>query len=211
MDSGFERFMDSQSTGLRFLWAVIGLLVSQGWSAIEHEARLEEPHQRLMRGPTPAKDSIFINTSSIPLTALGANLYRRHYFLACLSLNALLAEVVTVTLAAVPYSSATSYRGFTTSVYLSQAILGVMLLSLFWVLFRPHRTIPRSPKSTAVVMTYLQGSSLIKDFQGLVLTEQNGHIDSEWMSAMCSMQTRIDATGTSRMIIDTIPGNISTI
>lgn len=212
-ETGFEHFMDSQRRGVRFLWATIGLGISAGWSVIEYEARLEEPYQRLIREPTAGRDSIMMTTTTLPVTALPTNLVRRHWFLACMSLNAVLGDVITTTLAAVPYSSSTSYRGFQVSVIVSLTILATMMLSSLWLLFRPYSVLPRAPTSIAAIMTYLHGSSIVAAFQGFVSTRASGprirdsHATGEPLSdsaVLYDMRPRIDGSGITRLVVDKV-------
>ncbi|KIV94498.1 hypothetical protein PV10_02261 [Exophiala mesophila] len=213
LQTGLEHFMDSQRRGVRFLWTTIGLGISAGWSVIEYEARQQEPYQRLLRGPTAGRDSIMMTTTTLPVTALPTNLVRRHWFLACMSLNAVLGDVITTTLAAIPYSSSTSYLGFQVSVIVSLAILGIMMLSSFWLLFRPHSILPRAPTSIAAIMTYLDGSSLVAALRGFVSTCDSGSgargsrateepfRDS---AALYAMQPIIDGPGITRLVVDKV-------
>ncbi|KAH6664191.1 hypothetical protein B0J14DRAFT_706627 [Halenospora varia] len=201
-DSQFEKFMDSQSTGLRFLWTTIALLISIAWQTIDCETRQQEPYQRLLHKPAAARDTILVTANTVPLTAFFANLRRRNFFPAFISLNAILSEVLTVVLGSVPYSSQTSYTGFKVSTYISQVILALMLIALVWLLLRPHHTLPRKPTNIAAVMMYLYGSSMVKIAQELSLTQPRRPFDHFNGLGSYSFQVRAGPDGKGRLVID---------
>ena len=99
------------------------------------------------------------------MTTLFASLWRRHFFVALAALMALLAEVLIVALAGVPFDSGQLHRGFIVSAWLSTSIMIVMLVALFVMYLRPGKSsLPRSPDTIASLATYLCHSSLLADF-----------------------------------------------
>lgn len=167
--SGFERFMDSQSMGVRFLMTTLGVLIKFYWVSLEKEIRTREPYRRLSLGKARPEHTILVASRSHPLTALSCNLLRCHFFLAFLALVALLSEVLTVALAGVPFSSAQSYNGYLVSTYLSVSIIALMLVALGLAIFR--RTddlhLPYPLGSILSTMLYLCNSCMLEDFKNL--------------------------------------------
>ena len=71
---------------------------------------------------------------------------------------------MTVAIAGVPYSSASSYRAYTVSTFLSIGIIVIMLLALvlvYVVFVRDPLELPRRPDTVANVLSYLCGSRVM--------------------------------------------------
>ena len=101
-------------------------------------------------------------------------LRRRHFFVASVAATTVLADVLTVALAGIPFDSASSYTAYTVSTYLSAAILALMLDALAALVWRARSdpVLPRAPESVAAVALALCGSGLVGEVEGLAGLEQ---------------------------------------
>jgi uncharacterized membrane protein len=96
----------------------------------------------------------------------------KHYFVAHISLIALLAECLTIALSGIPFSSAHSYKAYTVSTYLCIAIIAMMLLTIPLIALRGRDLLmPRSPDTIAAVLLYICGSPMLASFRGLSLLD----------------------------------------
>ncbi|KAL9606966.1 MAG: hypothetical protein Q9167_008072, partial [Letrouitia subvulpina] len=104
-NTSFERFMDSQSFGVTFLFTAIGVLLKMYWRALDNDIRTTEPYRLLvLRSPPPgAMSSILATPPSDPFTGLFHSIKRRAWLPAWMSGIAILTEPLTVALANIPF------------------------------------------------------------------------------------------------------------
>ncbi|KAH0536541.1 hypothetical protein FGG08_006591 [Glutinoglossum americanum] len=182
-EDGFNKFMNSQSFGPKFIMASIGSLIDGHWKRIERETRVFQQYRDLAPGNAKSQGTLLQPTTSGPLTTLPYSLLHHHYFLTLISFTALLSEILIIVLAGVPYSSTQLYVAFLVSTYTSIAILGLMLLTLavtmlWWRMGNPD--IPRMPDTLGVVWSYLcwsdQMLSSFKDLSSLQQEERDKRV-----------------------------------
>ncbi|KAI9774087.1 MAG: hypothetical protein M1840_005180 [Geoglossum simile] len=168
-DTGFERFMDSDGFGVSFLMTAIGMAIKCYWTKIEEETRAVEPYRNLSAGNAQPRDSILVCAVSNPITSLVVAVTRARPHLAVLVFNTLLSEVLIVSLSRIPFRGDSIYIAYVASSRLVTAIIPFMLVTLIWVGLRRRLTVdlPRRPDTIAAVLSYLCGSSMLQDFQGL--------------------------------------------
>lgn len=167
--TGFNNFFNSNTFGPRFFMASMATLVSLNWKRLEREAHTLTPYHRLAQAPSPAASTILLRKRSLPYTALFGMLYDRHFFAACLAFTAILADVLVISLAGVPYSPGQIYTELLVCSYTSMAILGIMILSIVALLFWRRSTpdLPRAPDTLMAVMSYVADAKMLDDFDGL--------------------------------------------
>lgn len=139
------------------------------------------PYRRLAEGNATARETILMTTPSHPVLAFHSALFTRHYFLAAISAATLLSEVLTVTLSTIPFSSATLWKAYVVSTWISVAIIGVMLLTLLFLFFYKEPKLPIKPTTLAAQLACLCDSSLPDLFANLGATstqDRNKAIDS---------------------------------
>jgi Protein of unknown function (DUF3433) len=128
-----------------------------------------EPYRNLSAGNAQPRDSILIRSVSNPIAALATAVVRARFHLAVLVFNTLLSEVLIVSLSRIPFKGDSIYIAYVASSRLITAIIPFMLVTLMWVALRRRQTadLPRRPDTIAAVLSYLCGSSMLQDFQGL--------------------------------------------
>lgn len=152
-DSGFERFMDSQSAfGVRFLFTVFGVVIGFGWASIFNGKYLHTlvanhyycnsllmrdlelarilPVWNMSRHPMEPKDSILMPLSPNPYVGLKTYLVRGHKLLALISVVTILSDFLPIVLANVPFNNAITWITFNVCTWVSVGVLGFMLAVL---------------------------------------------------------------------------------
>ncbi|KAL8792874.1 MAG: hypothetical protein Q9195_004516 [Heterodermia aff. obscurata] len=190
-DTAFERFMDSNSFGVSFLFTAVGVGVKLYWTLLDdgktiasrqrhlpltHDAEIRamEPYRQLLHGSAPASDSILLAPHSNPFTGLFYSLRNGHYFNAYISFVAVLCEPLIVALANIPFKPALAFIAYRICTYISIGILSLMLIGIAWMLCRkrtPGLSTDR-PKNLAEVMVALCGSHMLEDFTGMSTFEK---------------------------------------
>ncbi|RDW58135.1 hypothetical protein BP6252_13546 [Coleophoma cylindrospora] len=178
-DTTFERFMDSQGFGVRFLFTCIGVAIKKYWEHISkgnpsarffhvfktHTSlvlRSQQPYINLAKGQAKAEDSILLDPSMTYASSIWSSIRRGNFFMPLVDVCALLTEVLTVALANIPFSNATTYQGFKFCVYISISILAFMLLTVIIALFRGHSFLkpPLNPETILQKLVYLSESQI---------------------------------------------------
>ncbi|KAF2434078.1 hypothetical protein EJ08DRAFT_22685 [Tothia fuscella] len=161
--------MDSESFGVRLFMACIGLGIRFYWSAIDFFNRRVSIYSNLTtpRG-AKAENSILVSSRAHALTSILSKDVLRSPLGGINSFTTLLAEVLIVTLAGVPFSKSSSYTAFNASVDISIAIIGIMLIVLPAVVLhlRKARKGPNPPDCIADTINMLSGSALVERLQG---------------------------------------------
>ncbi|KAI9882704.1 MAG: hypothetical protein M1823_005551 [Watsoniomyces obsoletus] len=173
-DSGFERFMSSQSFGPRFVMSLCGMLVHSEWKRVERELCVLEPFRALAKGESPAHASMLVPRTLSPVTTIFTALWRRHYVVSMSAFMAILAEILIISLGSIPFNEGKVHRSFIGATWLSVSILGLMMISLGIIYIRRHRPhLPRSPETIGAVLSYLCGARMLQDYSELSKLDRN--------------------------------------
>ncbi|KAI9858264.1 MAG: hypothetical protein M1813_007538 [Trichoglossum hirsutum] len=167
-DTRFNRFMNSQAFGPRFIMTLVGGLIDAQWKRIEREVRTVNPYRRLAHGHARPHNTILVRFTSTPLTTFPVSIFRRHFFVAFIALVALFSEVLVVMLAGVPFQAGQTWMAFLVSTYSGVGILGLMIIALIALFqWRRRPELPRIPNTVAATLSYLCASYLREDFERL--------------------------------------------
>lgn len=174
--TSFERFMDSQGFGVRFLFTLIGVGVKLYWELIFKsmvhlttiffhnwhplELAILEPYKSLAKRTSTANDSILIRRHSSPITTFASALTRRHFLVASVALSVFLSDALTICLSNIHFKNGTTFTAFTVATWLSCSIIAVMLITLLGVAFCSQPDLPLRPTTIAGVLCYLSHSSI---------------------------------------------------
>ena len=136
-----------------------------------------EPFRRLRLGHQPAQATILIERTLNPITTVLLAVPRRHVFVGVIALVAILAEILIITLAGVPFNAGQIYIAFRVCSFTSMAILGAMIDVMVAVYARlarsPDPDLPRSPNTLAAVFSYLCGASnMLDDFADMAMLDR---------------------------------------
>ncbi|RDL38532.1 uncharacterized protein BP5553_02872 [Venustampulla echinocandica] len=164
LSSGFEKFMDSEGFGVRFMMTSLGVVVKIVWSYIDADLRRTAPYSSLLRGSATPQDSILVPFHASPVSAIIPSISRSHYLVAFVAMLAVLAEFLPIFLANIAFSPAMTKTAYTVCNYLSMATLILMVIAvlilLFWRGDKGLAWLPRSPgTSIGSVALYLAAST----------------------------------------------------
>ncbi|EKG10225.1 hypothetical protein MPH_12675 [Macrophomina phaseolina MS6] len=167
--SPFEDFMNSQTFGPKLMMSCFGIVIRFWWAEISNAVQTLEPYRRLTAGHATASDTILASTSLHAVSALVTSLRRHNIFGAWIALLAVLAEVLIISLSAIPFNLATLLDAFRASVIASVAIIVLMAGTLPFVLRRYKNSIVAPPTSVAdtVVVLAEPGNGVVGVVAGL--------------------------------------------
>ncbi|KAI9890821.1 MAG: hypothetical protein M1814_003605 [Vezdaea aestivalis] len=192
-DNTFEKFINGQNFGPRFVFSIFGILIQGQWKRLERgklaccallsqnlnfankltEVCIIQPFRSLGSGGVSAEKSILISRSLDPLTGFIASIPRRHIYCALVALTSIFSEVLIVTLAGVPFNAGQLLIAFKVSAYISIGILGIMLIMQVVIYLRPRGpALPRTPNTLGAVFSYLCASPLLEDFGDMALLDE---------------------------------------
>lgn len=158
-DTAFERFMNSQGFGVRFMMTGLGVAVKLFWSGIDQDLRKLAPFQRLLHGSSHPNDSILVPIWTSPFAAIIPSLRRGHFFVALICFVSLLSEFLPICLANISFSPAITKKTYEVCNNITMGVLILMVGCILFLIGRPMRgrLLPRSPATVASVGVYLAG------------------------------------------------------
>jgi len=216
----------AHGTAWRIFTAFLGVVVSYYWGQIfqgtfshlrplgllltSADAQTFAPYIDLGQGSSDPDSTILLRRHSIPLTAFLPLIWHCHYTPAMIAFTGLAAELLIVSLSGLPYRPGQSRGEFLFWGITCLSILTIMLIQLIflanWRRKLPH--LPRAPESIAAVMTYVAGTSMTRDFNGLEQLKR-----SERDQAIRDLEKtyaywwRREEDGRIRWVVDVVPEN----
>ncbi|KAJ5038895.1 uncharacterized protein L3040_006574 [Drepanopeziza brunnea f. sp. 'multigermtubi'] len=156
-DTGFERFMNSQGFGVKFMMTSLGVIVKLFWGGIDQDLRQLAPFDRLLQGSSNPDDSILVPIWTSPFAAIIPALRRKHYFVALICFFSVLSEFLPICLANISFSPAVTKQTYEVCNGISMGVLILMVGCILALILRPMRgrPLPRSPRTVASVGVYL--------------------------------------------------------
>ncbi|KAI5928210.1 hypothetical protein F4810DRAFT_719863 [Camillea tinctor] len=167
-DTPFERFMDSEAFGVRFLFTGVGVVISFFWSSFFDSIAILSPYHLLSSSPQTARRSILLAPPTNAFSGLWSSIRRRHGFLAVVALTSILSEFLTVFLSNVPYRVNQTFLIHTICTWCAVGIICIMILVVAGSFFvRWPRRMPVDPSTIAGAMYYVCDSYMLNNFSGL--------------------------------------------
>jgi hypothetical protein len=133
------------------------------------DAFVREIYHRLSTKRATARETVLIGAGSGPITIFFTSISHNHLFVACVAMVVLLAEVLPISLSNLPYRQGLTAYSLLTNIYMSIAILGIML-GAFLILFIKRATSKcyiEVPESFTQVMMLVANSHWREDLYGL--------------------------------------------
>lgn len=161
------RFLNHYTFGVRFVSAIIGVIIAFCWQSFFLSVSIMTPYQLMAQRTQPASRSILFSPSTNPFSGIGVAVKQRHAFLFATSLAAILSEFFPVLLANVPFnltqtSTVATVCNMTSAVFL--LLLTGVLVASFWVRWPP---MPVDPRCIAGAMYYISQSHMLNDLDGV--------------------------------------------
>ncbi|KAF3008304.1 hypothetical protein E8E14_005820 [Neopestalotiopsis sp. 37M] len=204
-DTAFERFMDSQSFGTKFLFTSVGTLLTLFWSSFVSSVAIISPYQLLAQRPQKAKHSILLSPTTNAFSSILSGMRRRHVLLAAVGVTALLSEFLTIFLSNVPYRATQTFLAARVCAYGSIGIISTMALVVVGSLFIKWPYMPVDPSTIAGAMYYVCDSWMLRHLQHLGemgRDDCNARINA--MDQSYTFGEIVGQSGTLRIGVDTV-------
>lgn len=127
------------------------------------------PYNRLHRRPTPADSTILMTSTNTPISSTIRHLRNGYYLVGAVTLLGLAGEALNIVISGIPYAPGQGWSQYVASTYITVAILSMMVMATAVIIVQRFREpkIPRPPVTLGAVMSYLCGSKMLDDFEGL--------------------------------------------
>ncbi|KAK4445337.1 hypothetical protein QBC34DRAFT_472580 [Podospora aff. communis PSN243] len=164
-DTPFELFMDSQSFGVKFLFAAIGSLFGLFWSCFFLSLGAMEPFRILSSQHHKLHETALTRPPATnPFSGIYRAVENKRWLLLAASAMALLAGLLPAFLANVPYSLTQSLISHRVCTFAVIGILSAMVLVLVASMCTPWPHMPVDPRTVAGMMYYVAGpEELLQD------------------------------------------------
>lgn len=158
--------------------------------------------------------TILLHRHTLPLTAFVPLLRSNHVVPAAVAFAALISEILVVTLAGLPYRPGQLRSEYVFCGVASAVLLAIMLGIAVWAatwraLAVPH--LPRRPDSVAAVMTYVAGTRMVADFEGIErvgVRERDRVIVGLRKRYVYGHVERKSGFGSGRWVVDDVAGDV---
>ncbi|OLN81040.1 hypothetical protein CCHL11_09410 [Colletotrichum chlorophyti] len=165
--TSFKDFMDSQSFGVRFFFAALGIIIIFCWESIFVSIAIISPYYHMGRRPQPPENSILLSRPTNSFYGIYAAVVQGDIILMLAALMSILAEFLPILLANVPYNLTQTLKSHDVCAIMSATILGLMALTIVASFFIKWPEMPADPRSIAGAMYYVNESRMLEDFEGL--------------------------------------------
>ncbi|KAL6399087.1 Zonadhesin [Ilyonectria robusta] len=163
----FQGFMTSQTFGIRFMFAVLGVIISFGWTALFISVAMIVPYQVMAHSPQSASNSILLTRPTNPFSGIWSALKHGQPFPAVVAFMTILSEFMPILLANIPYTLTQTEITHDICLHMSVVILGLMVLTLGGSFFIRYPHMPVDPRSIAGAMYYVSESGMLNQFSGM--------------------------------------------
>lgn len=167
-NTAFELFMDSQTFGVKFLFAALGSLFAIFWSSFFLSLGSMTPFRSLSntsasafgfgKGKNTAAEAVCNPPPTNPVTGAYTAFCRGQWLLLVAALMALAGELLPAFLANVPYALNLTWDTHCVCTYFSLAILGAMVVVLGASMCVTWPHMPVDPRTVAGMVYYVVGS-----------------------------------------------------
>ncbi|KAI0451706.1 hypothetical protein F5B21DRAFT_485820 [Xylaria acuta] len=166
-DTAFERFIDSDSFGVQFLFTSLGVIISLFWSSFYSAVAIMIPYQMLTERPQEASQSILLAPPTNPFSGLWHAARTHRLFLGVVSLASILSQFLSIFLSNVPFQITQTFLVYQLSIWTAVGIMSSMFLILLASFFVKWPDMPIGPGTIAGAMYYVCNTSAVDIFEGL--------------------------------------------
>ncbi|KAI1471943.1 uncharacterized protein F4812DRAFT_456046 [Daldinia caldariorum] len=176
-DTAFERFMDGELFGVRFLFTTFGVVISFFWASFfssrssplsfPPSIAILSPYQLLANSPQHARRSILLAPPTNAFSGLLSSVRQRHGFLAVVASTSILSEFLTIFLGNIPYRVTQTFLLHQVCTWAAVGILCIMVLVVGASFFITWPHMPVDPSTIAGAMYYICDSWMLSRFEGL--------------------------------------------
>ncbi|KAI1311841.1 hypothetical protein F5Y03DRAFT_290691 [Xylaria venustula] len=135
--SEYQRGLMGEAVGVRFLFSGTGVLVTFSWGAFFNAVAFLSPYKLLKRRRLNRGQAIYINPATNHFSGLWLAFtpLRRDLYLGVVAITAVFSEVLPLILGNIPCNGVQVESAETICVYVSVALLSVMILTVGWSFF----------------------------------------------------------------------------
>ncbi|KAH8674214.1 hypothetical protein BX600DRAFT_509400 [Xylariales sp. PMI_506] len=208
-DTSFERFMDGQSFGVKFVFTGIGVLITFFWSAFFNSIASMSPYLLISSGPQRARYSILLSPPTNAFSGIVSAVRRRHGYLVFVALAAILSEFLTIFLTNIPFHATETFLIAQICIWSAVGILSIMILVVVGSLFIRLPFTPVDPSTIGGAMYYVCDSRMVS---ALVGTSTQTRAERDW--CINSLGERFEfgemtgVSGMARIGVDSIDGRL---
>lgn len=169
----FERFMDSQTVGVTFLFTASGSVVDQAWSHFFSGVEMLEPYRRLSFKHKPATFADLTRPrSSNAFSGFFRAAAHRDWFVGAVAFAGVLTKFLPICLSNIPFRLTLTWDTFVVCTWITVATTGFMMAVLLVSLFIRWPYLPVKPDTIAGGLYYLCDSQLL--LEGLGGSDDHG-------------------------------------
>ncbi|KAK1673557.1 hypothetical protein BDP55DRAFT_556074 [Colletotrichum godetiae] len=165
--TSFKDFMDSQTFGLRFFLAALGVIIIFCWESIFISIAIVSPYYHMGRHSQRPESSILITRPTNGFYGVYAAILDGDIVLMLAAFMSIMAEFLPMLLANVPYNLTQTLSSHNACSIISITILVLMIVAVGASLFIKWPGMPVDPRSIAGAMYYVNESRMLDDFEGL--------------------------------------------
>ncbi|RMJ16127.1 hypothetical protein CDV36_004167 [Fusarium kuroshium] len=165
--ASFRKFMNSQTFGVRFLFATFGVIISFSWTAFFNSIAMIMPYQVMSRGAQTAANSVLLTRSTNGVSGFWSAIKHGQLFAAIVAVMNILSEFMPILLSNIPYSLSQVRIAHDICTQLSVGILSAMALTIISSFVVPWPDMPVDPRSVAGAMYYVSESVMVDHFSGM--------------------------------------------
>ncbi|KAJ0333069.1 hypothetical protein COL922a_011115 [Colletotrichum nupharicola] len=165
--TSFKDFIDSQTFGVRFFFAALGVTIIFCWESIFISIAIISPYYNMGRRSQPPEKSILLTRPTNGFYGLYAAILEGNIILMLAAFMSILAEFLPILFANVPYNLTQTLKSHNVCATISLTILALMLASMVASLFIKWPELPVDPRSIAAALYYVAESRMLEDFGGL--------------------------------------------
>ncbi|KAI1179342.1 hypothetical protein F4777DRAFT_533871 [Nemania sp. FL0916] len=144
----FEKFLDSESFGIRTLFTAIGVVITFAWGGLFTGVSMLSPYV-MMAKSQPTHQALVTPPPTSSLTGLWAAARQRNLVLGITAFTGALSEFLPLLLANVPFMVTQTWLVHLVSTWFSVAIIGFMVLVLVGSFFIKWPSFPVDPRTVA--------------------------------------------------------------
>ncbi|KAK3330035.1 hypothetical protein B0H66DRAFT_43441 [Apodospora peruviana] len=160
-------FMNSNTFGVRFVAAIVGVIIAFCWQSFFLSVSFMTPYQLMSLRTQPAERSILFSSSTNAFSGIWAAVKQGHVFLFATSLAAILSEFLPVFLSNIFFNLAQTSSAATACTVISAVTLGLLIIVLVWSFFVRWPPMPVDPRSIAGTLYYVSQSHMLEDMDGV--------------------------------------------
>ncbi|RSL54482.1 hypothetical protein CEP53_007424 [Fusarium sp. AF-6] len=165
--ASFRKFMNSQTFGVRFLFATFGVIISFSWTAFFNSIAMIMPYQVMSRGAQTATNSVLLTRPTNGVSGFWSAIKHGQLFAAIVAIMNILSEFMPILLSNIPYSLSQVRIAHDICTQLSVGILSAMALTIISSFVVPWPNMPVDPRSVAGAMYYVSESVMVDHFSGM--------------------------------------------